>query len=308
MNGFTMQHTNFPFVCAIVDDASTDGEPEVIKNYLNEYFDLEDKDIVQHEETEDYVLTLARHKANLNCYFAVFYLKYNHYSIKKSKLPYLKKWSEHVKYHAFCEGDDYWIMPNKLQRQVSFLEENPDFSICFTGANMIVEGLSSRYSFNLFNSLENREYKGGEVLRKWIIPTASIVYKNVGEDMPKDNRFIATDIVIELFLLQYGRCYCINDKTMVYRRNSGGASIRNLALSCEKQINHFDALCEYFGYHKEINEIKAEIYLKYAFSQISISHFFKFITMGLSSEGVKWNMIKYFPRAFARFIKGRIMN
>ena len=43
MNGFTMQQTDFPFVCIIVDDASTDGEPEVIQRYLSTYFDLEDE-------------------------------------------------------------------------------------------------------------------------------------------------------------------------------------------------------------------------------------------------------------------------
>lgn len=32
MDGFTMQQTNFPFVCCIVDDASTDGEQNVITN------------------------------------------------------------------------------------------------------------------------------------------------------------------------------------------------------------------------------------------------------------------------------------
>ena len=68
MNGFTMQKTNFPFVCAIADDASTDGEQEVINDYLNEHFDLGDKKIVRHEETDDYVLTFARHKTNLQSY------------------------------------------------------------------------------------------------------------------------------------------------------------------------------------------------------------------------------------------------
>lgn len=46
MNGFCIQQTNFPYVAVIVDDASTDGEPEVIKQYLQKHFDLEDKDIV----------------------------------------------------------------------------------------------------------------------------------------------------------------------------------------------------------------------------------------------------------------------
>ena len=30
LNGFIMQKTNFPFVCVIIDDASTDGEQDVI--------------------------------------------------------------------------------------------------------------------------------------------------------------------------------------------------------------------------------------------------------------------------------------
>ena len=36
MNGFTMQQTSFPYVCTIVDDASTDGEQEVIHQYVEE--------------------------------------------------------------------------------------------------------------------------------------------------------------------------------------------------------------------------------------------------------------------------------
>ena len=71
MNGFCMQESDFPFVCCIVDDASMDGEQEVIKKYLLEHFDLDNK-IVRNEETDDYVLTLARHKTNMSCYFAVY--------------------------------------------------------------------------------------------------------------------------------------------------------------------------------------------------------------------------------------------
>ena len=78
LNGFTMQKTNFPYVCTIIDDASTDGEQEVIKKYLQDNFDLEDKSVVRNEDTDDYVLNFAQHKTNRNCYFAVLYLKYNH--------------------------------------------------------------------------------------------------------------------------------------------------------------------------------------------------------------------------------------
>ena len=62
-------------------------------------------------------------------YFAVVYLKENHYSQKKSKAPYLTEW-EDTKYIALCEGDDYWTDPLKLQKQVDFLERHPDYSLC----------------------------------------------------------------------------------------------------------------------------------------------------------------------------------
>jgi len=36
----------------------------------------------------------------------------------------------------FCEGDDYWTGPLKLQKQVEFLEKNPRFSACFHNAEV----------------------------------------------------------------------------------------------------------------------------------------------------------------------------
>ena len=129
MNGFTMQQTDFPFVCCILDDASTDGEQEVIRKYLEEHFDLEDKSVVRNEETNDYTLTFAQHKTNKNCYFAVLYLKYNHHNIKKPKDPYIAEWNDTVKYIALCEGDDYWTHQEKLQMQFDALEAHTDYSM-----------------------------------------------------------------------------------------------------------------------------------------------------------------------------------
>ena len=130
LDGFCMQQTSFPYVCAVVDDASTDGEQEIIKSYLQDHFDLSDEGISRIEDTDDYQLIFARHKTNPNCHFAVYFLKYNHYSIKKSKLPYLQVWNS-IKYCAICEGDDFWISPHKLQRQVDFLLSHPKHTLCF---------------------------------------------------------------------------------------------------------------------------------------------------------------------------------
>ena len=132
MDGFCMQQTSFPFVCLIMDDASTDGEPEVIKQYLNDHFDTE-----WTKETEDYHLTLARHQENKNCYFAVYLLKYNHYSIKKPRLKYYRELTDEIDYVALCEGDDYWTDAHKLQKQADALDANPQATLVYTNFQAI---------------------------------------------------------------------------------------------------------------------------------------------------------------------------
>lgn len=134
MNGFTMQQTEFPFVCCIVDDSSTDGEQEVIKDYLKDNFNLSDTAVAYQKDTDYAHVLYAQHKMNQNCFFAVLLLKENHYSKDKSKLGYLKEWTEGVPYVALCEGDDFWIAPNKLQMQVDFLDNNIEFGLTYTQA------------------------------------------------------------------------------------------------------------------------------------------------------------------------------
>lgn len=131
LDGFVMQETNFPYICCIIDDASTDGEQEIINKYCEEYFDFQEKDAYQYDETDDYIRYFVRHKTNRNCFFLIVNLKYNHYSIKKTKLPYYTEWSDKAKYYALCEGDDYWIDPLKLQKQVDFMEAHPKHSLCY---------------------------------------------------------------------------------------------------------------------------------------------------------------------------------
>ena len=74
LDGFCMQQTAFPFVCVILDDASTDGEQNVINDYMASHFRLDDQETLRRDETEDYVMLFAQHRENSNCYFSVYYL------------------------------------------------------------------------------------------------------------------------------------------------------------------------------------------------------------------------------------------
>lgn len=243
MNGFTMQQTNFPFVCTIVDDASTDGEQEVIRNYVNVNFDLSDSSIAYDKNTDYGHVTFARHKTNKNCYFAVILLKENHYSQRKSKAAYLAEWMD-TKYVALCEGDDYWTDPLKLQKQVDFLESDDNFSMCFHGAD--IKNESIRKVLLACEKIQTREYFTDDVFPNWIVPTASILYRKdvVNSYSLKHNEwFCPGDIVLILKCMHVGRVWAMEEHMSVYRMNNGSnkswvETIQTRAKMCK----HYEAL------------------------------------------------------------------
>lgn len=302
MNGFCMQKTTFPFVCGIIDDASTDGEPDIIKNYLQLNFDLEDKSFVRNEETNDYVMTLARHKTNKNCSFVVFFLKYNHYQIHKPKAPYLNKLIN-SKYIAICEGDDYWIDPLKLQKQVFFLENNLSYNMVYTKYKERHNDIIKDGSWNLLEGNCLKPY----LLRKGFIPTASVMFRNnfLFDLDYKNKNFPLGDVPIWIQLMHSGPIKLLPDVTTAYRILEGSAShpknfLKGMlfdlgAHECRKYFS------DKYGYkdissilEKEINVIKLYIELYNG----SILSFFK-------SKPWKYG-IK--PRTILAILKMRILN
>lgn len=231
MNGFTMQETNFPFVCAVVDDASTDGEQEVIKGYLNEYFDLEDKNVVRQEETDDYVLTFARHKTNVNCYFAVLYLKYNHWTAKKKKDPHLAQWRNNAKYIALCEGDDYWTDSHKLQIQYEYLEKNPQYLFCSHRYKIFEQKrkrLLKEYTYAYYVGNKDLIIDESLFLKVWVTQTLTVFLRTDIYDTTYAilNKYSSRrDVYFYYTLLQAGKGIALNREMGVYRWHDGGIAI-----------------------------------------------------------------------------------
>lgn len=230
LNGFTMQQTSFPFICTIVDDASTDGEQEVIRRYVEEYFDFSEGSVAYHKETDYAYITYAQHKTNKNCYFAVLYLKENLYLQPQKKDACLKEWRDGIEYKAFCEGDDCWIVPDKLEKQVVFLDEHKEYVLVHTdfiaqnsNTGKIIHNASSKYKI-VNGDVFERLFEG------CFIRTVTVCYRNSYFDeeqvpLPKDT--FGGDLYIFYVLARKGKIFFQNEETCIYRVLQESASHSN---------------------------------------------------------------------------------
>ncbi len=126
------------------------------------------------------------------------------------------------KFVALCEGDDYWTDPNKLHKQVNFLEANEDFAICHHNMQVIdQEGRLIRLS----NESNQRAVTNITDLAKGnYIYTASCVFRNgLFKNYPEWFRFSPVgDYVLHLLNAQFGKIIYLNEIMGVYRIHQGG--------------------------------------------------------------------------------------
>lgn len=196
IEGFVQQKTNFPFVALIHDDASTDNTAEIIRQYAEKYPDI----IFPIYETE------------------------NQYTKGKGTFKVLSQIMNEAceatgaKYVALCEGDDYWIDPYKLQKQVDFLETNPDYGMVYTKARRYLQ------SEDKFIEPMGREYMNVEemILEPYQIPTASVLYrmdikKKIYDQLIKDKYWAMGDYPQSLGFATISKIKYISEETTVYR-------------------------------------------------------------------------------------------
>ena len=230
MNGFCSQITSFPFVCVIVDDASTDGERDIIKQYLRDSFNPQTTDNEEVGSSADYFFFWGQHRVNKNCFFAVYLLNYNHYQIGKSKLFYVNKWAKLSKYVAMCEGDDYWISPDKLQKQVSFLDNNICYSMTcnrsflYSVKKQKIIGENYCYSRSRVVSIKDVIYRRG-----LFISTCTIVYrKSVDDNMPDYwLKSEVGDYPLQIACALKGKVWYFDEPMAVYRIDNPNSWIGN---------------------------------------------------------------------------------
>ena len=107
INSVLMQECDFDFEFIISNDCSPDATDSVIRSILN-----------THPESSPIVY----HKQEKNLGMMPNFL----FALDQCKGDFI----------AVCEGDDFWTDKLKLQKQVDFLRENEDCSLCFHNASI----------------------------------------------------------------------------------------------------------------------------------------------------------------------------
>ena len=242
LEGFVMQNANFPFVAIVHDDASTDGTAKVLREYAEKYPDI---------------------------IFPIFEEE-NQYSKRDgslSKIMNEASFATGAKYVAICEGDDYWTEPNKLQKQIDFLESHPDFSLCFHNVN--VKDVNSVISNGVSTISRTGQYFPEEIIRHWVIPTASVIIRNTKKIFENPLRYNPNfkfgDNVLFLTASIHGKMYGFADIMGVYRKIPTGATIKDGYYKWNQtNIVHYRGLKKNFKSivkTKVFNEVISEFYL-----------------------------------------------
>jgi glycosyltransferase involved in cell wall biosynthesis len=172
-------------------------------------------------------------------------------------------------FFAMCEGDDYWTDPLKLQKQVDFLKKNSDFVLCFHPCTFLIEKDQSEDQLveQSLNSIDY-EYSVYNLLSKWNIPTASLVFRKTINSFPEWFTEVASgDIALVMLLSEKGKFKLLKEWMSVYRISGKGVSQDHSGY----RMIHFRAvlyskLNEFFNYRheKEIYDALDSIYNEFS--------------------------------------------
>ena len=295
IEGFLMQKTDFDFEIIIGEDCSTDNTMKIVQEYKQKH--------------PDKIRVITSDK-----------------NVGANKNERRVHENSRGKYIAICEGDDYWIDPLKLQKQVSYMENNPNCTLCFHSAQIIKANKKSTGKFLGLYSKGNNIYTAGGILSCGFIPTASFIYlKHIMEKPPQwYKEAIALDLPLSLIVSSHGYAYYIDEVMSVYRTGIKGSimykwkkenSIKQNIELHEKYISilyYFNDYANYkFSYEVERAVLlrKFEILiLENKMKEVKSSKYKEYFDAIGITKKVKIYSGYYFPRQYAKLmsIKTRI--
>ena len=246
-----MQKTSFPYEILVGDDASTDGTSTIVKQYAQKYPGI--------------VHAICREK-----------------NVGPTRNVYDLLRRARGKYIANCEGDDYWIDCSKLQQQVDFLEENPNYSACTHNCQIVDENgfpmptqklkwVSGKTTFT------KKDFKGIYLPGQ----PATWVHRNFMRDFSHDFSIIyranpyVGDRTVTMILSIYGPIYHMSKVMSSYRKvNSHTANnVTTVVFAQNKNVNRmqYNMTCTLEKYARE------EFGITLHFTRFKVSQWLKMI-------------------------------
>jgi glycosyltransferase involved in cell wall biosynthesis len=195
LDGFVIQQTNFPFEVIVHDDASTDNTQQIVKEYESEY---------------PYI-------------FNNIYQIENQFSKKEFDI-----WCDIMfpkakgKYIAICDGDDYWTDPLKLQKQVDFLEANPDYGLVHTDC-LLLQNSSGELCDNRKRKVVKKSKFAALLTGDYNIYTLTTCFRRglylsyVDEIQPIEKKWLMGDLCLWLYISKFSKIHLLDEVTSVYR-------------------------------------------------------------------------------------------
>jgi len=192
INSILMQKANFNFQIVIGEDCSTDGTRSICKTFAEKY--------------SNKIKLLPALEKNIG--LIANYMR----TIKACE----------GKYIAICDGDDYWIDENKLQKQVSFLEDNPNYSIVYSK-------LKKLFPDGTFKESIQRKLKQAgdfdDLVFENVIPSVTVLFRNrqnISAVPTWITNFPYGDWPTYLWILKDGgKIHFMDEITAVYRMHIG---------------------------------------------------------------------------------------
>ncbi len=271
LESFLAQETDFPFEVVINDDCSTDGTAAIVADYARRY------------------PTIIRAQLQSE----------NQYQQGNHPCPGLFRLSR-GKYIAFCEGDDYWTDPFKLQKQVDFLESHLDYVLTYHDAMAFNEHGTQGIQLQ---GKGQRDATSLELMKGRPISTLTVCFRNVLHQLPRELVGAPlNDLVWWCLLGAHGKGkYLADIAPAAYRVHSGGVfSMRSDKKKLQMTLHTYGALANYYfriGNQPLYEHCQVQLF---GLSLSAISPLQKLLALALVARNISVNLLRRVTAPAAR--------
>lgn len=275
------QKTKYPFIHLISDDNSTDGTQDILREYAKKYPHIR--------------LILRKHNNILANYAGTLN-------------------SLSTKYVAVCDADDFYTDEKKLEKQIDFLEENPDCNLCFHPSYMYYEEenlIKSIYPTYLKDFTPKKNYYLSNIISTNLMQSSSVMYRwkwTHGITSATPLGLTPLDWALNIVHAYNSKIGFINEPMSLYRRHKEAfyaLTVTNVPLHlityCYSELQFIETLNQYTGRKYE------KLFLEKVFR---VLYNFYITAQEMNYDKEKYNAIKnkielYFP-AYIAFFKNSI--